>query len=213
MPQAPTPNRAIVVLARAPELGRVKTRLARELGEAAALAAHRELGAWAFAAASGLADCEIVVSYTPPDREALVRAWLGGARGYEPQVDGDLGGRMLAAITNRCAVGAGKVLMIGTDCPELGADLLETAFGKLDRADAVLGPAADGGYYLVGMTRPIPELFQGVPWSTPATLSVTLEHAAAARVRVALLEQRRDVDTAADWAAWRAARGAAAAAD
>jgi len=213
VPRASTPNRAVVVFTRAPEAGRVKTRLARELGEATALATHRELGTLVLSAAAELADCEVVVAYTPRNRENLVRAWLGGARRYEPQVDGDLGTRMLAAITDRFAAGAGKVLLIGTDCPAVGADLLETAFRELDRADAVLGPSADGGYYLIGMTRPIPGLFHDVPWSTPATLSVTLDRAAAARVTVVLLEERRDVDTAADWAAWRATRGAPAGGD
>jgi len=83
---------------------------------------------------------------------------------------------------------------------------LETAFARLDRADAVFGPAADGGYYLVGMKRPIPELFEGIRWSSPATLSATLARAAAAGVSVAVLDERRDVDTAADWRAWRAVR-------
>ena len=213
MPQAPTPSRAIVVFTRAPEAGRVKTRLARDLGDATALAAHRELGTLVLSAAAGLADCEVVVAYTPADREDLVRAWLGGARRYEPQVDGDLGTRMLTAITHCFAAGAGKVLLIGTDCPAVGADLLETAFRELDRAGAVLGPSADGGYYLIGMTRPIPRLFQDIPWSTPKTLSVTLDRAAGAQVTVALLDERRDVDTAADWVAWRATRGAPAGGD
>jgi uncharacterized protein len=197
-----------VVFARAPEPGRVKTRLARELGDAAALAAYRELGALVLARVAGLADCEIIVAFTPAGQEPLVRAWLGGASRYESQADGDLGARMLAAITGRCAAGVAKVLVIGTDCPEVGTDLLEAAFEELDRADAVFGPAADGGYYLVGMTRPIPELFRGIPWGAPGTLAVTLERAAAARIRVALLEERRDIDTAADWRAWREAREA-----
>jgi len=211
VPSAPFPNRALVVFARAPEAGRVKTRLAREIGGAGALAAYRELGTLVLDAVAGLGDCAIVVAYTPADREDLVRAWLGAGPRYEPQPEGDLGSRMLGAIAARCAAGAEKVLVIGTDCPALDPDLLETAFARLDRADAVLGPAADGGYYLVGMTRPIRELFQGIPWGTSAALSATLERAAAAGVSVALLEERRDIDTAADWRAWRAAHGEASA--
>jgi uncharacterized protein len=147
------------------------------------------------------------VAYTPADKGGPVRAWLGPAPGYEAQGEGDLGARMLGAIAGRFAAGAAKVLVIGTDCPDLDPALLATAFAQLDRADAVLGPAADGGYYLVGMKRPIPELFQGIPWSTPATLSATLARAGAAGVSVALLDERRDIDTAADWRAWRAAQG------
>ncbi|MGE5232286.1 MAG: TIGR04282 family arsenosugar biosynthesis glycosyltransferase [Deltaproteobacteria bacterium] len=206
MPSAPQPQRALVVFARAPEPGRVKTRLAREIGEAAALEAYRELGTAVMGAVGVLRDCEVVVAYTPAEREGLVRGWLGSVPGYEPQPEGDLGARMLGAIARRCAAGAERVLVIGTDCPDLDARLLETAFARLGRADAVLGPAADGGYYLVGMKRPIPELFREIPWSTPATLSATLARAAGAGVSVALLEERRDVDTAEDWRAWRAAR-------
>jgi glycosyltransferase A (GT-A) superfamily protein (DUF2064 family) len=174
MPSAAAPTRALVVFARAPEAGQVKTRLARELGEAAALAAYRELGALVLGAVAGLPDCETVVSYTPANREPLMRAWLGpGPR---------------------------------TDCPEVSTGLIETAFGRLDRADAVFGPAADGGYYLVGMKRPIGELFEAIPWSTDATLSTTLARATAAALEVALLDERRDIDTAEDWRRWQSAR-------
>lgn len=211
MPTAPRPKRALVVLARAPELGRVKTRLAREIGEAAALEAYRALGTAVLGAVGRLGDCDLTVAFTPADREGPVRAWLGPAPRYEPQLEGDLGARMLSAIAGRFAAGAATVLLIGTDCPDLDPELLETAFARLDRADAVLGPAADGGYYLVGMKRPIPELFEGIPWSSPATLSATLARAGAAGVSVALLDERRDIDTAADWRAWRAAQGGASA--
>ena len=206
MPAAPRPKRALVVLARAPELGRVKTRLAREIGEAAALEAYRELGTAVLGAVGRLGDCDLLVAYTPADKEGHMRDWLGPAPRDEPQFEGDLGARMLAAIAGRFAAGAATVLLIGTDCPDLDPELLETGFARLDRADAVLGPAADGGYYLVGMKRPIPELFEGIPWSSPATLSATLARAAAAGVSVALLDERRDIDTAADWRAWRAVR-------
>ncbi|HEY6947277.1 MAG TPA: TIGR04282 family arsenosugar biosynthesis glycosyltransferase [Gemmatimonadales bacterium] len=212
MPTALIPNRSLVVFARAPELGRVKTRLAREIGEAAALEAYRELGKAVLGAVGRLGACDLVVAFTPADREASVRAWLGPAPRYEPQLEGDLGARMLGAVAGRFAAGAAKVLLIGTDCPGLNPELLETAFARLDRADTVLGPAADGGYYLVGMKRPIPELFEGIPWSGPTTLSATLARAAAAGVSVALLDERRDIDTAADWRSWRAVQGQASAA-
>ena len=206
MPSAAAPTRALVVFARAPEAGRVKTRLARELGEAAALAAYRELGALVLGAVSGLPDCDTVVSYTPADREPLMRAWLGPDARYEPQCDGDLGARMLGAIGARCRSGARRVLVIGTDCPEVSSGLIETAFGLLDRADAVFGPTADGGYYLVGMKRPIRDLFEAIPWSTAATFSTTLVRATAAALEVALLDERRDIDTAEDWRRWQSAR-------
>jgi uncharacterized protein len=206
MPSAAPATRALVVFARAPEAGQVKTRLARELGEAAALAVYRDLGALVLGAVAGLPDCETVVSYTPADREPLMRAWLGPDPRYEPQCDGDLGARLLGAIGARCRSGARRVLVIGTDCPQVSAGLIETAFGRLDRADAVFGPAADGGYYLVGMKRPIRELFEAIPWSTASTLATTLARATAAALEVALLDELRDIDTAEDWLRWQSAR-------
>jgi rSAM/selenodomain-associated transferase 1 len=209
MPTRLRQDRALIVFARAPEAGLVKTRLARGLGDAGALAAYRELGTVVLTAATAVPDCRTVVAFTPRDREGLVRAWLGEGPQYEPQVEGDLGARMLGAMAARFAAGAAEVLLIGTDCPALTPALLERGFASLDRADAVFGPASDGGYYLVGAARPIPQLFDDIPWSTGATLAVTLERAAAARLRVALLEERRDIDTAADWRAWRASRESA----
>ena len=198
----PTADRALVVFARAPELGRVKTRLAAEVGAAAALAAYETLGARVVRAVRGVPACELVVAFTPRDRRARLQAWLGDGLAYEPQDDGDLGARMAAAIARRRAAGAAKVVVIGTDCPDVTAATVEEAFTRLDAADVVLGPALDGGYYLVGVRRPTPELFAGVPWSAPDTLAVTLERAQGAGLTVALLAPLRDIDTAADWAAW-----------
>lgn len=206
MPASSNPQRALVILARAPELGRVKTRLAAELGAAAALAAYRELGALVVRAVAEVRHCDVVVAFTPADRESAMREWLGTAPRMEPQREGDLGARMAAAIAARQAAGAAKVVVIGTDCPEVNAAVVEDAFARLDRADAVFGPASDGGYYLVGVRRPLPALFDRVPWSSPRTLAATLERAAAEGISVALLEELRDIDTAADWRAWQASR-------
>ena len=195
-------RRALVIFARAPEAGRVKTRLAAALGPEAALAAYRALGARVVGAVRGVDSCDVVVAYTPHEARPLVEGWLGGALGYEPQTEGDLGARMAGAIARRHARGAAKVVVIGTDCPDVTAATVEDAFDQLDTADVVLGPALDGGYYLVGVRRPAPEIFAGVPWSAPDTLAVTIERARAAGLAVALLAPLRDIDTAEDWAAW-----------
>ncbi len=201
---------AIVVFARAPQLGLVKTRLASEIGDAAALSAYVELGriTWEHASdARRTLHCHAVVAYTPRDAEPAVRAWLGGADAYIAQDEGDLGQRMLGAIARVLADGAGRVVVIGTDCPSLTSGVLGDAFAALNDADVVLGPATDGGYYLIGMSRPFGAIFSDVPWSSANTLAVTLERAAAARLKVAQLSPLSDVDTAADLIAWQREAG------
>jgi rSAM/selenodomain-associated transferase 1 len=193
-----------VIFARAPRLGAVKTRLAADVGAAAALAAYRALGARVVGAVHDLPACDVVVAFTPADGREELEAWLPGSVVYEPQVGGDLGARMAGAIARRHAAGATRVVVIGTDCPGVDAGVVEAAFARLDTADVVLGPALDGGYYLVGVRRPTPEIFMEVPWSAPDTLAVTIERARAAGLTVALLDPLRDIDTGADWAAWRA---------
>lgn len=202
----PVYGRALVVFARAPEIGRVKTRLAADVGTERALTIYRELGGRVLEGVRGLPDCELVVAYTPEGGGETVREWLGGDVRLEPQSGDDLGARMLAAITQRTREGAERVVVIGTDCPSVDGDVVEHAFARLDSADVVLGPATDGGYYLIGMTRPRPEIFRDVPWSSPETLAITLERAEAHGLSVALLEERRDIDTIEDWRAWRAGR-------
>ena len=125
---------------------------------------------------------------------------------YEPQIEGDFGARKAAASRARLSAGAERVVVIGTDCPEIDEHVIGQAFAALDRADVVFGPAADGGYYLVGMRRLHHELFVGVPWSSERTLDRTLEAARAGALRVHLLSELADIDTAADWRRWQDGR-------
>ncbi|HET7601100.1 MAG TPA: TIGR04282 family arsenosugar biosynthesis glycosyltransferase [Gemmatimonadales bacterium] len=198
------PGRTVLIFARAPSLGRVKTRLAAELGPAAALAIYRSLGLRTVTAARGVPEANVVVYYTPARARAAVAAWLGRDLELRPQRPGSLGRRMAAAVTDAVRAGAREVVVIGTDCPELDSATIARGFEALATCDVVLGPAHDGGYYLVGLRAPHPEIFENIPWSSPDTLRATLGAAARAGLHVALLEQRRDVDTAADWRHWTA---------
>lgn len=201
-------DRSLVIFARAPALGQVKTRLAAEVGSERALAIYSALGRRILDAVRPAADCEIVIAFTPPDALDAVALWLAGADRYEAQGSGDLGARMDEAIARRLAAGARQVIVIGTDCPAVDAQMIERAFAKLDRADLVLGPAADGGYYLIGVSARQPGLFVDVPWSAPTTLQVTLDRARELSLEIALLEEQHDIDTAADWDRWVASSGA-----
>ena len=200
-------RRALIVFARAPELGRVKTRLAAEVGDGAALRAYRTLAEQVIAAASASTTYSMTVAYTPPDAEPAMRQWLGPGVMLRPQSGADLGARMAAAIADAISGGAERVVVIGTDCPDVTADVVAEAFTRLGVADVVLGPASDGGYYLIGMSRPHRELFEGVPWSSAETLRATLARARAGGLSVALLDERRDIDTVEHWRAWLASSG------
>jgi rSAM/selenodomain-associated transferase 1 len=200
----------LIIFTRAPELGYVKTRLAAELGAGAALSIYRMLAQRVISAVRGAGSYSLRVVYTPPRAESTMREWLGPSMDLQAQAPGDLGERMAAAIADATSAGAERVVVIGTDCPDVTADVVKEAFTLLDAADVVLGPASDGGYYLIGMSRIHSPLFAGVPWSSPDTLRVTLERARACGLSVALLEERRDIDTAADWRAWLASADQAA---
>jgi rSAM/selenodomain-associated transferase 1 len=121
-------------------------------------------------------------------------AWLGDDLVFRRQVDGDLGARMEAAFAHAFAAGARAVVIMGTDCPQLGSDRLAEAFAALAEAELVLGPALDGGYYLIGLTRPVPELFRGVPWGTAEVCARTLDLASPLALKVAMLGPLADVD-------------------
>jgi rSAM/selenodomain-associated transferase 1 len=173
----------------------VKTRLAREVGDAAAVEAYRRVGA-GVAAAVG-AEFDLTVWHDPPDAEREMRDWLGDHE-YRAQQGGDLGERMSRAVALHFDRGDRPVLAIGADAPGVGPAVVREAVRVLEEADVVLGPARDGGYYLIGLNREAPHLFEGVPWGTPHVLQVTVALCVAGHLTVGQLAPLRDLDTAAD---------------
>jgi rSAM/selenodomain-associated transferase 1 len=151
------------------------------------------------AAAAGVAD-RTTVWFAPRREGAAVRRWLAGVGGlaFRAQAGRTLGDRLAAAFAREFATGARHVVIIGSDCPGLDARRLRAAFAALRRRDVVLGPALDGGYYLIGLARPAPRLFRGIAWSTAGVAAQTLRRARALGLRWHLLPPLRDVDTAAD---------------
>lgn len=159
----------LAIFARAPLLGQVKTRLARTVGDRAALELYRRLLDLTLANLGTGGDhfeAEVWVAGSSPE----VADWEGRFDVYE-QLAGDLGVRMAAAF----ASGAGAV--VGCDIPHLTADYVDAAFAALAKADVVLGPTEDGGYCLVAMNQPHPQLFEGIPWGSDAVLAATLKAA------------------------------------
>jgi uncharacterized protein len=189
---------AVLVFVRAPVAGQVKKRLARALGAERALRIYRRLAEQAVSAARGLGlRADVRVLFTPAGSAPEVRVWLGEDAAYFPQRGDDLGERMRRACQDAFAAGYRRVLVIGSDLPAMTTPLLETALDLLEQHPAVIGPAADGGYYLLGLQQPL-ELFEDVPWSTSAVLDCTLHHLRAVAITPALLPELADVDEMTD---------------
>lgn len=192
-------RRCIGVFAKAPTPGRVKTRLAADVGDERATEIYRRIGRDTVDRLRG-GPYRLIVFFDPPDEaaRAAVQSWLGTA-GLElrPQSAGDLGTRMAAAL-RVCLEEADAACLVGTDIPDLGPAAAERAFEALESDDVVVGPATDGGYYLIGMTRPQPGLFVDVPWSTSRVLPETLSRAERSGLSVALLDPKTDVDRVGD---------------
>lgn len=191
----------IIVMTRFPEPGRTKTRLIPALGADRAAALHRCLITRtlnvALQAKAETIECELEVHYTGGD-ENVFQAAFGPESRYIPQVEGSLGERMSRAVRNAFADMASRVIVIGTDCPRIDVTHLTLALEQLARFDVVLGPATDGGYYLIGSRQYIPELFEGIDWGTSSVLQQTLIKASAARASVTQIAPLSDVDVAED---------------
>jgi rSAM/selenodomain-associated transferase 1 len=189
---------ALLVFVKHPSPGAVKTRLAAEVGPEAAARLYRTLAERVLEATSPRAgEYERLVFFDPPEALAGMRAWLPGVR-LLAQSGGDLGARMADAFARAFARGAERVVLVGTDAPAVGRETVMEALSALDAADVVIGPAEDGGYYLLALRQPRPELFSGVAWSTPSVRAQTLTRAAFASLSVRELAPLRDVDTLED---------------
>lgn len=188
----------LVIFAKAPLAGFAKTRLIPALGAegAAALARCMLSHALAQALAAGAQVVELCMSPAPSDQ-----AWQGVALPQaverSEQGEGDLGARMSRAI-ERAIAQQGSVLLMGTDCPALTAVHIAEAGRQLEQHDAVLMPAADGGYVLIGLRTPSPSLFTAMAWSTPTVLAETLRRMARLGLRVWQGPMLHDIDEPAD---------------
>lgn len=187
-------TRRLVVFAREPVSGRVKTRLAEGIGARPAAEAYAALLDHT-AAAVRRVGVPWSVSVAEPSRPG----WAARlAAEVEVQADGDLGQRMHACLVRWFSLGAQRVVIVGSDIARLSPAHLERALEALDRHPVVLGPATDGGFWLVGQRPPGFDCFSGVPWSTPDTLAATRRRLEALRVRWTEIDALPDVDTTDD---------------
>ncbi len=192
-------GKGVIVFLKAPRPRAVKTRLAASLGDHAAVRLYRRfvrdtLGT--LAAVGG----PVIICHAPPDARAELADWIGDGYRFMPQRGADLGRRMADAFERAFLDGFEGLLLMGTDIPDLPPRIIEEGLAALDREGIVLGPAMDGGYYLVGFLREtfFPRIFEGIPWSTPRVLETTLERLKEDGREVHLLPVWRDIDREAD---------------
>lgn len=186
------------LFAKEPRSGQVKTRFA---ADTSAEWAARVATAFLLDTLERLAriDAARVLAFSPATAEGYFADISKGRFRLTPQREGDLGQRMGAFFSGQFQAGATAVVLLGTDSPTLPLPYVVQAFQELDRADVVIGPSMDGGYYLIGLAQSMPGLFQHISWSTSLVLADTIAALQNQESRLALLPPWYDVDTVDDW--------------
>ena len=200
----PNPKQHLIIFTRYPEAGKTKTRLIPALGTVGAANLQRQMTEHTIFQIKELqktADISVEVRFAGGDLQ-LMQDWLGFGLIYQPQGEGDLGLRMTRSLFDAFQSGAEKVIIIGTDCPGVNAKVLATAFEQLQVSDLVLGPAIDGGYYLIGLRQHIPELFANIEWGTAEVFQKTLDIAQLLNLKCAYLPTLADIDRPEDLPIW-----------
>jgi rSAM/selenodomain-associated transferase 1 len=187
----------ICLMLKAPRPAQVKTRLACQIGIDEACDVYRRLVRHQLAQIP--AGWPVEIHYAPEEARDEMRAWLGARYVYIHQPEGDFGHRLKEAMNGAFARGAQGVLLLGGDCPYVTAELLHEAAEKLREHDVVLGPAEDGGYYLLATKSARPSLFQQIDWSTERVFGQTTERVGEAQLTLACLATFSDVDDLESW--------------
>lgn len=193
---------AIIVFQKNPVLGKVKTRIAQQLGNEKALEIYRVLVQKTHEQLAKLTDWDVYIYYSD-FLEAVDWKPKEGKISYRLQKGEDLGKKMRVAFEEVFQEGYQKVLIIGTDCPEITAKILNEAAAELEHHDVVFGPAMDGGYYLLGMKKIHDGLFQNIPWSTDSVLEISIQYLKQNQISFRTIRALSDIDTAEDWEKYR----------
>ncbi|MDK9718113.1 MAG: TIGR04282 family arsenosugar biosynthesis glycosyltransferase [Trichlorobacter sp.] len=192
-------HRIVALFVKPPIPGRVKTRLARDIGDQAACDLYRRLADHTIQQIQA-SSIPLALFFDGSDPATLPPAWLQASQVCLPQQGNDLGDRMAAAFRHLFAEHVKQAVLIGSDIPGIDAAYLQQAFYLLNDHAMVLGPALDGGYCLIGFNQNhfAESIFQNIPWSTEHVLNLTLNAAAQAGLTVGLLPTLRDIDTVED---------------
>ena len=194
----------LILFTRYPTAGQTKTRLIPVLGTEGAARLQRRLTLRAIRAAEGLRRArgvDLQIRFEGAERRAMEH-WLGERFDFYPQGPGDLGAKMTRAFEESWNQDMSRIVLIGADCPGLTTEILDEAFERLREFPVVFGPAVDGGYYLVGLSQPIPQLFSGPVWGASTVLHDSLKILQEAGHNTAFLRPLADVDRPEDLAVW-----------
>lgn len=187
----------LIIFMKYPEPGLVKTRLAKDIGKQKASLLYR---LFVEAVLKGTQDRRFarIIFYWPPEKKIQIRNWIGSDLEIYPQKGVDLGERLSHAFKFAFEKRAKRVIAIGTDCPTLESRVIVEAFRRLKDSSCVLGPALDGGYYLVGLSSFYPELFKGIPWGQNTVLEKTKDKIKNSGLKFSILKPYPDIDSLAD---------------
>ena len=213
LPLRPARVDGLFVFTRFPQPGYTKTRLIPALGEQGAANVQRQMTEHLMSrfhahcrnSSFEQTTLSIQVHFAGGTAEQM-SSWLGNSFTFVPQCKGNLGERLRGALQQGFASGLNRIAVIGSDCPELDLQQVTQALQLLNRYDVVLGPALDGGYYLIALKQPLPFLFENIPWSTKRVLEKTKAIAASHNISIALLKPLSDIDRPEDLLLWYALR-------
>ena len=195
----------LVIFTRYPQPGKTKTRLIPALGAEGAANLQRQMTEYTLSKVKKFQESAAIsfeVRFAGGDLQ-LMQNWLGTELNYQLQGEGDLGKRMENSFLSAFNQGAQEVVIIGIDCPGVNAVVLKEAFEKLQHCDLLLGPAVDGGYYLIGLRRAIGQLFTNIDWGSAKVLQQTVDIAQQLNLLVAYLQTLADVDRPEDLPIWQ----------
>lgn len=184
-------KKALLIFVKNPEVGKVKTRLAATIGDEAALAIYQQLLLYTASATEYLVVDKFVFYSGHKEEEDI---WNNKHFFKEVQHGNDLGERMKNAFSITFGKGYERVVIIGSDCPDITEVRIESAFSELDSAEVVMGPTEDGGYYLMGMKKLYPELFENMRWSTNHVFPDTIRKCEDLHLTYSLLPVLNDID-------------------
>jgi len=185
---------ALIIFAKFPDKS-VKTRLKGFLSEQKRIILYEFLLSSTVKKLNTCAGVDVYLCFTPRQKEDYFLRY--GLRLF-PQSDGDLGMRMFEAFRYVFKIGYQKAVLVGTDVPTLTKRIVMNALYLLERDDVVFGPALDGGYYLIGMKKNYSDIFNGIEWSSPSTLSESITKAQACGLKIGFVESLSDIDTIED---------------
>jgi len=194
-----TEKNCILLFVKYPEKGRVKKRLTKELNAGFVSELYKKFVIDLVSKIEKL-KVDFKICFYPTDSKKQFMKWLGEKQDYIPQKGDDLGDRMKYCFNTSFNEGFGNCILIGSDIPDLPMDFIKEAFKFLQKNDAVIGPASDGGYYLIGFKKNsfLPEIFKGITWGSESVYQNTMNIFKKTGIKVEVLQQWYDIDTLSD---------------